>query len=215
MPGLADAFRAILQQGNVPPGLGGIAAGTLGGQATPQPPPMDVSALKNQFVQNQGAQGMSPIPPQAIQEDPQQKNSILPMLLKLGIPLGAAIAGSVNPNLLPEAAGLSSGFTSEMQRQEEAKGTKQALKVFDPDTGELIDTGQIISSTDKILNRSKTKEDFAEKLLSELLGIDTGAAKIGEGVKQAQEKIRVINLETNERGRINADEFDEKRYKKI
>lgn len=47
-------------------------------------------------------------------------------LIRFGVPIGAAIAGSVNPNLLPQAAGLATGFTGEVTRQKKEE-TKLAV----------------------------------------------------------------------------------------
>ncbi len=74
-------------------------------EAAPQPtPPIP-----------QIAQPQQPLPQQP--QAPQQ-SQISELLKRLLIPGGAAIAGSVNPNLLPQAAGLAGGFTKEIQRQD-------------------------------------------------------------------------------------------------
>jgi len=52
---------------------------------------------------------------------PQDRGSFIQELLKVGIPAGAAIAGSVNPNLLPGAAGLATGFAGQIEKQREEK----------------------------------------------------------------------------------------------
>jgi len=50
---------------------------------------------------------------------PDGKNKLLDFLKRAGIPIGAAIAGSVNPDFLPQAAGLAGGFNKGFNRQED------------------------------------------------------------------------------------------------
>lgn len=137
------------------------------------------------------------------------------ILLRMGVPGIAAIAGSVNPNLLPQAAGLATGYQSSMEKIDEKKreDRPKKLKVYDEETGELIDTGKIIEATDEVMKKSKSKEDFSEKLLSELLGIDYPTAKTGDAVKNARMKVK--NISTNQTGTIEASEFDPALYEKL
>jgi len=85
-------------------------------------PPVPTQSLQGGTVTGT-AQGPTPqaIPPeQAVppEEEKSGRGNIIQLLARLGIPVGAAIAGSVNPNFLPQAAGLSTGFTEEISRQD-------------------------------------------------------------------------------------------------
>jgi len=67
------------------------------------------------------------VPPQPEEGDVGKKKSkFLALAARLGIPLGAAIAGSVNPGLLPQAAGLATGFEEGVKESQERSA--EALK---------------------------------------------------------------------------------------
>jgi len=116
---LADAFLSQFPKGVNP--LVDILKGFTGIMEK------DAEQQKQKNAQAPQAPPTPPPPPQALQAPQQQaqpdiqslRSQIGPLLAKLGIPVGAAIAGSVNPNLLPQAAGLSQGFTREVTRQAE------------------------------------------------------------------------------------------------
>jgi len=79
------------------------------------PPPQSLQTSQASPAQ----QSLPPsVPSQPI---PQGQSKVLQNLLRLGIPIGAAVAGSVNPNILPQAAGLATGFTEEITRQDEQR----------------------------------------------------------------------------------------------
>jgi len=58
------------------------------------------------------------------------KSDFFKRMARLGIPLGAVIAGSLDSDLLPQAAGLSSGFVSQTLEQDKIQ-EKRNLKLLD------------------------------------------------------------------------------------
>ena len=139
------------------------------------------------------------------------------MAKRIGVPLASAIAGSINPNLLPAAAGLAGGYVEGYNRQEdiarEDSGTKPFI-VYDPETGEEKEIQVPKKAIVQQKRKSNSLTDFIDfSKLSE--SIDTPQGKAGDAVKEAQKKIRVINRETQETGTIESDEFNEKLYERL
>ena len=139
MPGILDAFLARLQEGisqSAPATiLPGVNAGVQAGiTPPPPPPPMDVGMARQQFVQNQGAGGMAPLPPGGIPSQPvdtQQGSGInWQMLMDIGIPALSALVGTAAPNTLAGAAGFSTGYTDtrEDQRNKQFELNKEEKK---------------------------------------------------------------------------------------
>lgn len=83
-------------------------------QSAPTVPSIDVGALKQQFVQNMGAQQM------AGTQQPKQGGGInWQMLMDIGIPALSAIVGTAAPSTLAGASGLSTGYTGAREKQRE------------------------------------------------------------------------------------------------
>jgi len=136
-----------------------------------------------------------PQPQQTIGQKPQDKkekkegpNKLIQFLARAGIPIGSAIAGSVNPNLLPQAAGLSTGFTSELSRQDRArekgKGTDRDVVIFSPEGKE---EGRVsIGAKDIAKFRQASPEEQAQALKAVFENIPTakGAIETGKEVEQ-------------------------------
>jgi hypothetical protein len=137
----------------------------------PQPPmpPMNIASP----MENMG---------QIQQAKPQSNGINWQMLMDIGIPALSAIIGTAAPGTLAGAAGLSKGYTDTREKQREAEKTKR-VRIFDEETGEITDSGQVIKATDEILKKSKTKEDFRDTLIKELLGLDVPDTKTGESLK--------------------------------
>src|SRR3990167_3588685 len=81
-------------------------------------------------------------PAQQDQGQSGEMNSFMKFLIQAGVPLGAAIAGTANPNLLPQAAGLATGYVvgqdKYQKREDELKklvGNDEVI-LFDDKTGE-------------------------------------------------------------------------------
>lgn len=154
-----------------------------------------------------------PIEPTGKETQQDEKRSkFIATLLKLGVPLGAAIAGTVNPNILPQAAGLSQGFTGEVLRQEDINRKTEGMKDFivvDPETGKQ----KVFTVPKGATVQQERKSDDPFAWLKP--GLEVPDVKTGEATKKATERIRVLNLKTNEKGTILSDEFDPNIYKKL
>lgn len=138
-PNILNAFLQRLGQGvsQIPPGtnplldvgrgLGapqstpGVTIPSLPPQAPPIPQgiPAPTQSLQGGTVTGT-EQGKTPKAKPSPEQD-KKRAEFIQQMVKLGIPLGAAILGSVNPDLLPQAAGLAGGFTGEIQRQDVAQ----------------------------------------------------------------------------------------------
>lgn len=127
---------------------GGIKYGTPQGQ-----PPIDLGQLSILANRGQVAQPQPQAPIGKPPPDNSERNQkIWELVKRLGIPVGAAIAGAANKNFLPGAAGLSRGYTNQREklRQEAADIDKEAAQatakaaetkefiLVDPDTGEEV-----------------------------------------------------------------------------
>jgi hypothetical protein len=135
--GIGSAYKAYGEQagGRIADMAGGVAKGgsefISGLMGTPPPqaqppqptapqptpeaatgttqPEIDQTSKVDKFIQQHG---------DAKKRD-EQKAKWIQSAVRLGIPLSAAIAGSINPNLLPEAAGLATGSNKGFERQED------------------------------------------------------------------------------------------------
>lgn len=161
MSSILDALLSRLQQSSLQAGQADI--GMVPGmsqpapvqqpilqQAPPPPPPMDVGMERRQFVQNQGAQGMAPLPPMGIPSqptNPQQGGGGInwQMLMDIGIPALSALVGTAAPGTLAGAAGLSTGYTGQREKyrerefelkKEEAKRQTEAQEIAKPTFGQ-------------------------------------------------------------------------------
>lgn len=206
--------QRILDQGPGSSGFNAFAGGPI-----PLPvvsPPVDLRQSIPQVQANQAPQ--APKVPENIK--PKQKNpvsetpidnnsSIIKELVRLGVPLGAAIAGSVNPNLLPQATGLSTGFVDESQRQklneekaqQDKKDTRDVI-ILGPDGTE---EGRItIGANDIAKFREATPEEQAKALQDALAGIETPKGQTGseqaieEAKKVSSGDVRVKDKDGNE-----------------
>lgn len=93
-------------------------------QNTPLPPLEPTEVVRARAAQQLA--NKPPVPESVPQQETQQgsvndkkKSLMLEFLKRAGVPLGAAIAGSVNPNLAAGAAGLAQGYNQGFNRQEE------------------------------------------------------------------------------------------------
>ena len=108
--------------------LGGIPPAVLGAVMSPppmQPPMQQAQPPPMQMAQQQPTeQGTG----QGTESPAKEKGKFDwgSLLKQLGIPVGAAIAGSVNPDLLPQASGLATGYAGEMGRQGESERATDA-----------------------------------------------------------------------------------------
>lgn len=181
LPGLAQAITGGVSEGQIPSSIPGA----------PQIP----QTTETGFTTTPEKKQMSPT---------------MQALMRIAPTLGAALVGSMNPDALPAASGFATGYEDAQQKQSEDKKTGK-IKIFDEETGDIIDSDQIYEATDKILTKSTSKEDFRDQLLKELLGLDKSATvKTGEGVKMAEDKVRVINAQ-GQPGTIPKAQLDEAR----
>lgn len=115
-------------QGSVAPTIANILAGLNTQQApAPQPSPVPTSVpipasipitpptrqpdrAREEFVNAKGDQASA---------SNKRKSMFFDLIKRIGVPLGATIAGTVNPNLLPGAAGLATGYNEGYNRQED------------------------------------------------------------------------------------------------
>lgn len=125
-----------------------------------------------------------------------QNQSIIPDLLRrLLIPAGAAIAGSVNKNLLPQAAGLSTGFTKEITRQDTERG-KERRRAEKQENQERKDAHKAAQDAATAINKTfpkMTPDEFLDSVAEieqnilerrKLSVVDTGAR---QGLRRAAE----------------------------
>lgn len=159
-------------------------------QQMPIPSSIPTGANVSNFAQQQGeAQG-------------KQRDARNNALARIGVPLLSAIVGTASDKALPAATGMATGYNEGFNRQEELN-KKKGIKIWDEETGQIIDSGQVISATDEILKKSKTKEDFQETMLRELLGIERPTTpNVGDSIKSTDEKVKVINSSTGQAGMI-------------
>jgi len=177
-------------------------------QPPQQPPGMNTSALREDFVQRKGQEssrlaepqtGIKGIPTQPDPEADKKRADFISRMVRVGVPLGAAIAGSISPGILPQTAGLATGFEGEMQRQdrsrEENEGTKPFILV-DPETGKQT---QFDVPKKAIVQQQRTDQGgIFGKLGIDPSLLDIPEAKTGDAVKKAREKVKVINAEGQE-----------------
>lgn len=95
-------------------------------QSVPSVPPIDVGALRQQFVQNMGAQQMAGT--RQPKDEKQGGGISWQMLMDIGIPALSAIVGTAAPGTLAGAAGLSTGYTGAREKQREAETKQKNLK---------------------------------------------------------------------------------------
>ena len=116
--------------------LGGIPPAVLGAVMSPPPIPQGIQPQQPPMPQN--IQQAPQTAPQTEQSAGKEKGKFDwgTLLKDLGIPVGAAIAGSVNPNLLPQASGLAAGYAQERSEQrkfEREKLGEDEVAIVDPE----------------------------------------------------------------------------------
>ena len=139
--------------------------------------------------------------PNVASEDPEKdakRAEFIKRMIKLGVPLGAAILGSVNPDFLPQTAGFAKGFVGANQRQDaidrQAGQTKNVI-FTDKEGNEL---GKIeVGKNDRVVvddGSADAIKDFFDRKFG-------GGEK--SGVKQVNEKTKEVKelSEREERAR--------------
>ena len=83
-------------------------------------------------------QPQQPQPAQQGQGQSGKMNPFMNFLIQAGVPLGAAIAGTANPNILPQAAGLATGYVQGQDKQQ--KREDELMKLLGEDEVAILDT---------------------------------------------------------------------------
>lgn len=202
--GILDYIKAqLMGQPVYPnmPGGGGQAAPVPGAGIGPMQPQVQAQAPSTPIM----APGVTS--PQAAQGNDTSRNKWMEVLLRAGVPLGAAIAGTVEPGIADAAAGLSTGYNKGVEYGDELSAKrKKTLEDMEDDDVAIIDPDdpenhQIIKIPHgaKVMrkgNKPLTSADFH-------IGAD-GVASIGgqpldgpkgDAASQVQERIKVINKE--------------------
>jgi len=122
------------------------------------------------------------------------RRMLMNILARMGVPLGAAIAGSVNPNLLPQTAGLATGYAKGIERQEdiarEELGTKPFI-VYDPETGEEK-TIQVPKNA--IVQQKRKDNSFWSQLGIDPTKLDIPTEEEETVATQVLKKVRELNI---------------------
>jgi len=147
--------------------------------AQPPPPSAGIQAPQPEIIKPQ------------IPQQPQGQSGISDILRRLLIPGGAAIAGSVNPNILPQAAGLSTGFTNELIRQEEQQAKSEIASERKSESKrkeEKRDRKDIREKAERAVDKTKQffpvpalREAVVKRIEEEMLeaaGLDPGKAAV-------------------------------------
>lgn len=122
----ANAMRQYAPQG-IDLGKILIQAEQQGQQAPPSSPPIAPQ---------------QPAPQAQPQQQPQEnkgRSLLMNLLLQAGIPIAGGVVAGINPNILPEMAGLAGGYRTGLEGQEKINREEQGEKdfiVIDPETGE-------------------------------------------------------------------------------
>jgi len=123
------------------------------------------------------------IPSSVPQQQTSQGTDFKQLLLKLGVPLGAAIAGSVNPDILPQTAGLAQGFNKGVEGQKKAN-----RKVFTLDRdGKFEEVGEV---PEDAIVRLKTGSGVGTISLTR---DEDGVLTVAEPEQKEDERVRVKN----------------------
>lgn len=149
----------------------------------------------------QGA--LPPTIPEENSGQPQGESAVMSFLRQMGIPIASTIAGMASPNLLPGAAGLSTGFNTGMQQAKENVIKEEELKIKkQPRFAHILDeNGQLISTVPigpkDITNMKRAGIDLSS------FGIDTPksrstediSSEVSEKYNSEQEKLISDNVE--------------------
>ena len=208
----------------------------LGALDTMASPQVDLGTIPVQFPRQQEQQipqaPQAPPMPLQMPQTPQIPQEARPtgggmdlsglgeFLKRIGIPLGAAVAGTAFPGILPQAAGLATGFESttqglekeERERKKEEIGTRPFI-IVDPDTGEQT----TINVPKKAIVQQKRKGDFLSQLDPNVKRKMEEALYGGGKDKSIPQnnKIRVIKKSTGKPGTILPEDFNEEEYEKL
>lgn len=162
------------------------------------------------------AQPMStPIPTQAMAAQPvageqeptdaqAKKPWLWDFLKQYGVPIGAAVASAANPEMLPAAAGLATGW-NEGQRNAKARqagSEEKPVYMFDEESGEMKSIGKIPKDSE-VLRKNKNKSgDFdMESLLASSVPGAPSAVDVAEQKAAAIRKGESVQEITTPRNR--------------
>lgn len=146
------------------------------------------------------------VPPTSAQPQADQSggNGFIELMKALGLPLLSTGIGLASERALPGAAGFSQGYVSGYENQkdrqskedivnkkissQESGGTKK-IYTFDPDTGDIFDTGMELPRGADLRNLTASKRKKIDELMAELNIPDV---QTGEAVKGAEGKVKEV-----------------------
>jgi len=157
-------------------------------------------------------------------EQEEKRADLIRKMVKFGLPLGAAIAASVNPNLLPAASGFVGGFADELavgrerESKEEIATEKREIKTLETlrkeerkDKKDIRrEAERAVDKTDLIFTTAEQRETAINKLASameERRGLSKAAVTVDKILEEADEKLSSFNSEAGAReaGHKNGD----------
>lgn len=135
-------------------------------------------------------------------ESKQKKDAFKNMLIKLGVPVGSAILGTINPDLLPETAGMVTGYNQGVQRSEDRRDAVNKANettptyTFDPDTGDYIETGVRLPKNAEVRNLTSKQINDLQNQLDRIIGVQSNT---GDAVKNSEKSLKEFKSEDEAR----------------
>lgn len=146
MPGVLD----YLKLGLLGPTAGNLAAtnptqGPVPGIAGPTQAPQQQAQPSTPIPEQSGVASSGTSDPAAAQGNDKERSRLMEVLLRLGVPLGAAIVGTANEDYAGSAGALAQGYNqgveygdtlNKQKRKEEADMQDDDVAIINPETGE-------------------------------------------------------------------------------
>lgn len=218
--GILEALKALMNNPNSAYPMNGQGMGAPAPAASPaQGPVPGIAGPVQAPLQTEPVAPSTPIPqaagitdPNAAGENDQKRSLFMEFLLRAGVPLGAAIAGTVNPGIADAAAGLATGYNKGVEYGDDLNAKRQKrlddlkddeVAVVDPDHPDAEPSIIRVPHGARVIRKggkAVTGADFQldDNGVATLGGQPLDGQAKGDAATQVQERIRVINKEGKE-----------------